>query len=350
MSFTQRFSLISLSSPLLKAWREPTQIILSRNYAARKGTRERKSKKKVKVEVEKVGFIPHALRSRDKLLASKASRKFDDSWKQTPVDVVYSMRYYRSKVYPFLEAVNCHRETHHPEVYNQPNAPLQAIFELNMQGEKKTRFVENFNRICGIQHPFDHGEERTIIAFAKDGDAQKSASEAGAQLAGGVELIKNIQNGKVSLQDFQFVIAHPDILHELSSLRGILKKKFPNPKAGTLDIHLDEVVYRYLHGINYTAKKDEFEKDFGVIETTIGTLNMDASHLEANFAALIEDVMIMKPKREGSFLMRTLLVSPPSRERFTIDYTSYLKDVNKQEKESEAQQSDELDQRAVIEN
>lgn len=64
-------------------------------------------------------------------------KKFDDSWKQTPTDNVYVQRYYKWTVYPFVEAVQCHRETHHPEVYNQPNAPLQILIELNMQGEKK---------------------------------------------------------------------------------------------------------------------------------------------------------------------------------------------------------------------
>lgn len=37
-----------------------------RNYAARKGTRERKQKKKVKTEEVKVGFIPHNMRDREK--------------------------------------------------------------------------------------------------------------------------------------------------------------------------------------------------------------------------------------------------------------------------------------------
>lgn len=37
-----------------------------RNYAARKGTRERKKKTKVKVEVQKVGFIPHNQRDKEK--------------------------------------------------------------------------------------------------------------------------------------------------------------------------------------------------------------------------------------------------------------------------------------------
>lgn len=37
----------------------PIGFLQARNYAARKGTREKARKKKVKVIVEKVGFIPH---------------------------------------------------------------------------------------------------------------------------------------------------------------------------------------------------------------------------------------------------------------------------------------------------
>lgn len=50
---------------------------------------------------------------------------------------MYDQRDYRWKVYPFAEAVQCHRETHHPDMYNQPNATLQVCVELNMQGEKQ---------------------------------------------------------------------------------------------------------------------------------------------------------------------------------------------------------------------
>lgn len=37
-----------------------------RHYAARKGTRMKAQKKKVKVEVKKLGFIPHNLRVKNK--------------------------------------------------------------------------------------------------------------------------------------------------------------------------------------------------------------------------------------------------------------------------------------------
>lgn len=71
------------------------------------------------------------------MLAARKSKKFDDSWKQICTDNVYPTKYYRWKVYPFEEAIQCHRETHHPTMYNEPNAPLNVVIELDMQGEKK---------------------------------------------------------------------------------------------------------------------------------------------------------------------------------------------------------------------
>jgi large subunit ribosomal protein L1 len=243
-----------------------------------------------------------------RLLAARPKLKFDDSWKGLPIDDVYSMKYYRWKIYPFEEAVQCHRETHHPDMYNEPNASLHVHIELNMQGEKKTRFVENFNRIAAVPFKFEHGEERTIVAFSKDVAVQKEALDAGAELAGGVELIKQIQSGAVLLQNFQFIIAHPDILPELVPLRGLMRRRFPNPKSGTLDVDLNTVTKRFIHGVSYSAKKDEVEKDFGLVETIIGTLDMDSKHLEANFAALIEDLNSVRPKREGDFISRSLII------------------------------------------
>jgi hypothetical protein len=40
------------------------------------------------------------------------------------------------------------------------------------------------------------------------------------------------QSGELSLHDFHFVVAHPDILPELVSVRGLMKRKFPNQKSG----------------------------------------------------------------------------------------------------------------------
>lgn len=40
------------------------EVLQIRNYAARKGTRDKAKKKKVKVEVKKAEFVPHSVRKK----------------------------------------------------------------------------------------------------------------------------------------------------------------------------------------------------------------------------------------------------------------------------------------------
>ena len=204
----------------------------------------------------------------------QANKHIDDSWKSVSADNAYVGRYYRWRVYSVQEAIECHRETHHPTMYNVPNAPLHAHIELNMQAEKITRFVDNFHRMALIPHKFDHGEERTVLAFAKGQENLKAASEAGATLVGGSELVKDIQNGDLLLNDYQYVVAHPNILPDLVPLRGLMKRKFPNPKNGTLGTNLNELVQRFYNGIQYGVTKDENQQNFGLISTIIGTVRL----------------------------------------------------------------------------
>ncbi|XP_019563891.3 large ribosomal subunit protein uL1 [Aedes albopictus] len=295
------------------------------DLAARKGTREKARKAKVKKVVEKVGFIRHDMRNKGKLNINQTDKHIDDSWKQDPVDNCWVSKYYKWRVYTVEEAIRCHRETHHPTMINLPNAPLMAHIELNMQAEKITRFVDNFQRMVAIPHKFEHGENRNIIVFAKGQENLKEATDAGATLVGGVELIKEIQNGDLQVSEYPYVLAHPNILPDLVVIRGLLKKnKFPNPRHGTLGVELADMVKRYLHGIQYSAEKDENQKNFGQIVASVGTLEMDAKKLEENLATLLKDINTMRPKREGKFITRVLLKSPPSGEQLKIDPFLYV--------------------------
>jgi large subunit ribosomal protein L1 len=202
------------------------------------------------------------------------SKHIDDSWKAIPTDDVYIGRYYRWPVYTIEQAIKCHRETHDPTMYNRPNEPLNVEIELNMVAEKATRFLDNFQRMAMIPHGFDHGEDRKIIAFVKGQDLIKEATDAGAALVGGVELIKDLQSGGLDLSIYSYVVAHPNILPELVTLRGLMKRKFPNPKNGTLGTNVGEIVQKFLNGIQYSATKDENQQDFGLISTTIGYVSV----------------------------------------------------------------------------
>lgn len=52
-------------------------------------------------------------------------------------DDVYPMRYYRWTVYSAEDAINAHKETHHPTMYNDPEALIMAQVEFNMEASKK---------------------------------------------------------------------------------------------------------------------------------------------------------------------------------------------------------------------
>lgn len=67
----------------------------------------------------------------------------------------------------------------------------KRIFYL--QGAKKTKVVGSFTQIVGMPHLFDHGERRKILAFCKSPEMQEVAKNAGAECAGGKDLIKQIQ-------------------------------------------------------------------------------------------------------------------------------------------------------------
>lgn len=259
-------------------------------------------------------------------------KHIDDTWKQLPADNVWVGRYYRWSTYTVPEAIECHRETQHPTMYGHPDAPLLVDIELNMQGEKSTRFVDNFQRMAMIEHRFDHGEERQILVLAKGEENLKAAQEAGAALVGGPDLIKNIQSGDVKLSDYQFVVAHPNIMAELVAVRGLLKRKFPNPKNGTLGANVADMVRQYLNGIQYAATKDEHQQNYGIIRTCIGRLSMPTEQLEANLAALLCDVNVLRPRREGRFVTRVLLRTTPSREQLKIDPFVYIPEGGKSRK------------------
>lgn len=259
-----------------------------------------------------------------RLNVDTANKHVDDSWKAIPLDDVYVGKYYRWRVYSVQEAIDYHRETHHPTVYNVPNAQLIAHVELNMKGDKGTKMVENFHRMAPVKHKFAHGEERSILVLAKGQEFVEIARNAGAAHVGGPELVKDIQNGDIVLSDYQHIIAHPNILPELVPVRGLMKKKFPNPKAGTLGVDIENLVQRFLNGIQYSGMKDEHQNDFGLVTAAIGTLEMDSKHLEENLVSLLQDIDLLRPKRAGNFITRVLLKSPPSPEQFKIDPFLYV--------------------------
>lgn len=106
--------------------------------------------------------------------------------------------------------------------------------------------------------------------FLLSQEFHQEAQAAGATLYGGSELIKDVQNGELNLREYDYILAHPNILPELVTLRGLLKKRFPSPKSGTLGVNIAEMVNKFKNGIQYSAEADDNQNDFGLVTTSIG--------------------------------------------------------------------------------
>ena len=240
-----------------------TPLIEQKRFKARKGTRDRKEKKKVVAEVVKKGdFQPYKVRMA-KLHVPQGPRRVIEKNKPDAIDDVFVTRHFMTRSVSLADAVQYHRETNHPSIYNNPNGLLNVKVELDMKLEKKNRYLDNFNRILLLPHRFEYQPERKILALCKTQETQDEALRGGAVTVGGLDLIKRIQvrvwknggkrlkstpfvivivyflffcyqAGEVSLTDYDYFVAHTNMLNEVLLLRGLMKRRMPNIKSGEI--------------------------------------------------------------------------------------------------------------------
>ncbi|KAL1464645.1 hypothetical protein WDU94_004273 [Cyamophila willieti] len=293
-------------------------------YAARKGTRARKEAKKTRVEIKKVAWTPDSKKKKD----IHISRKVDEFNLGFSEDDIYMQKDYKLRIFQFQEALASIRETHHPTMYNLPNAYVGATVEIStITHQKKVKYIDPWTQIVELEHTFDHGEDRSIIAFCKEHEIATQLQDMGVALVGDVNTIKGIERGLVTLPSFEYVVCNPKILADLMHIRGLLKKKIPALKNKTLGVDLVEITKRIQTGIKYSMKKDPKEQDFGYSDFIIGRLNMSAEQLEDNLKRVLQDIISMKPNskpHDEDFITRILLWSDPSPERFKINTESLI--------------------------
>lgn len=69
-------------------------------------------------------------------------------------------------------------------------------------------------------------------------------------------------------------MAHPNILTDLVPIRGLMKRRFPNVRTGTLDPNLKDLVRKFSGGVQYRVVKDEHQENFGSAEVPIGRVGI----------------------------------------------------------------------------
>ncbi len=151
--------------------------------------------------------------------------------------------------------------------------------------------------------PHGLGKKVRVLVFAQ-GEAERIATSAGADYAGGDDMVKKIEEGFL---DFDITIATPDMMGKVGKLGKILGRKglMPNPKAGTV------VAAENLAKVIDDSRKGrvEFKLDrTSIIHLPIGKASFDEDKLMGNLTSVIESVMKAKPSgAKGQFVKSAYL-------------------------------------------
>ncbi len=136
-----------------------------------------------------------------------------------------------------------------------------------------------------------HGLGKTkTVAVISSAENQRIATEAGADIVGGEELVEKIQ--KESWTDFDALIATPDMMRSIGRLGKVLGPRglMPNPKTGTVTTDVAAAVKEIKAG------KVEFRADkTALVHVPVGKSSFDAQKLVENALTVITSVVKAKP-------------------------------------------------------
>lgn len=137
--------------------------------------------------------------------------------------------------------------------------------------------------------PHGTGKTMRIAAFVTPGK-EKEATDAGATVVGGDDLIKKIK--ETEQLNFDISIAEPAMMAKLAAIAKILGPRglMPNPKSGTVTADIGKAVKEFATG------KAEFKNDdSGNIHMVLGKSNFADEQIMANFKSFMDALNSGKP-------------------------------------------------------
>lgn len=197
--------------------------------------------------------------------------------------------------------------------------PAEAIAILKKLGQVKFDQTVDVHMRLGIDPR--HAEQqirgvvvlpaglgRTVrIAVFAEGDAEKTARDAGADIIGGDDLVEKIE--KQNFLDFDVAIAVPDMMRKIGRLGKVLGTRglMPNPKAGT--VVAPEDLPRVINEAR--AGRVEYRNDKTAnLHVPIGKTSFSEEQLMANFSTLMEAIRHAKPASAKGVYIKKLVITP----------------------------------------
>lgn len=161
------------------------------------------------------------------------------------------------------------------------------------------------------------GKSKKVLVIAA-GDKQREATEAGADIVGGDEIVQKIQ--AENWTDFDAVIATPDMMRSVGRLGKVLGPRglMPNPKTGTVTVDIATAVKEVKAG------KVEFRLDkTNCIHCPVGKVSFPSAKLTENANTLLQAVVRAKPSAAKGKYIKSVTICSTMGPGVPLDETPY---------------------------
>ena len=161
-----------------------------------------------------------------------------------------------------------------------------------------------------------HGTGRSVrVGVFAVGEKAREATEAGADVVGGEELVEQVMKGEI---DFDAAVATPDMMASVGKAGRVLGPRglMPNPKTGTVTQDIAKAVGDIKGGkIEYRADRT------GNVHAVIGKKSFGEEQLLENYLTVVEEVLRAKPSSAKGRYIQSLAISSTMGPSVKIDPT-----------------------------
>ena len=185
------------------------------------------------------------------------------------------------KTYSIEEAIKLAKQTSTVKF----DASVEVHIRLNIDPKQTDQKVRT-----QISLPHGTGKTLRVAAFVSS-SKEKEAKDAGAEVVGSEDLVKQIKQTEKT--DFDIAVADGSMMKSLATIAKILGQRglMPNPKTGTVGDNIAQMVKDLKSGSKIDAKTD----DSGNVHQTIGKVSFDDQKLVENFQAIKEAIHRARP-------------------------------------------------------
>ena len=200
-------------------------------------------------------------------------------------------------------------------VKDTATAKFDESIEAHISLKLDTKYADQQLRTT-IVLPKGTGKEVRIAVLA-EGDKIKEALDAGADIAGGQDLIQDIMQGML---DFDRLIATPDLMPSIAKLGKVLGPRglMPSPKSGTVTPDVKSAIEEFKKGkLEYRADKT------GVVHMSFGKASFSVDDMLANLEALQESVDKNRPSGVKGKYWRSFYICSTMGPSVQLDITNF---------------------------